>query len=96
MEINALILALRHFKKLIAGAEFLTFVDNRALFQTFSKKLQDGNPQLNRWCLEKFPNIKLKFITSGKNISDYLTRNYVVRAMDQDIILKNGRWTKLF
>lgn len=85
LEINALILALRHFKKLIAGAECLTFVDNRALFQTFSKKSQDGNPQLNRWCLEileKFPNIKLKFITSGKNISDYLTRNYVVRAMD--------------
>ena len=48
LEINALILALRHFKKLIAGAECLTFVDNRALFQTFSKKSQDGNPQLNR------------------------------------------------
>ena len=78
LEIQAYLLSLQHFSKLIGKSRLITLVDNKALFLCMSPKVQRDNPKIYRWALYiqfHWPALEILFIRSAKNIADFLTRS---------------------
>ena len=51
--------------------------DSRVLFYMFSPKVHNSCANIKRWCLKllvDFPKVKLHFICTTENLSDFLTR----------------------
>ena len=85
-EILALVTSLDHFRKLIGRSNLMVLVDNKSLFMCLSRKLQAHYPKLHRWALRiqfLFPQLQIKFVRSGRNIADFLSRSsFTTRLRD--------------
>ena len=85
LEVNALLDSLEHFRKLIGGAEITALVDNQSMVLIHSTKARRMYPKIERWSqllLYEWPHLKLQQISTEKNISDFMTRDWTIKTDD--------------
>jgi hypothetical protein len=85
LELFALLSSLEAVKKMVGQDELLALVDNRSLYWLFHKDVAASFVKLCRWgakIKESFPTLKLHFISSGNNLSDFLSRQLQVSKTD--------------
>ena len=84
-EVLALVNSLDHYRKLIGHSKLMVLVDNKSLYLCLSRKLQAHYPKLHRWALRiqfLFPQLMIKFVRSGRNLADFLSRSFSTRLRD--------------
>ena len=77
LELYSFLSSLKAVEKLVGGDELLALVDNKVLYFLFNQDAEDSFAKVKRWgkkVREDWPLLKLGFITSKNNISDWLTR----------------------
>jgi hypothetical protein len=85
LELFALLSSLEAVKKLVGGDELLALVDNKSLYWLYHADVAASFSKLCRWgakIKESFPALKLHFISSANNISDFLSRQLQVAKTD--------------
>ena len=85
LELFALLSSLEAVKKIVGQDELLALVDNKCLYWLFHSDVAASFSKLCRWgakIKESFPAIKLHFISSNKNLSDFLSRQLQVSKTD--------------
>ena len=85
LELYALLSSLEACKKLVGKDELLALVDNRCLYYLYHSEVQASYSKMVRWgakIKESFPLLKLHFVSSAKNISDFLSRQMQVSKSD--------------
>ena len=85
LELFALLSSLEAVKKLVGRDELLALVDNKSLYWLYHADVAASFSKLCRWgakIKESFPALKLHFISSANNISDFLSRQLQVAKTD--------------
>ena len=85
LELFALLSSLEAVKKVVGQDELLCLVDNRALYWLYHADVAASFSKLCRWgakIKESFPALKLHFVSSSRNISDFLSRQLQVSKSD--------------
>ena len=85
LELFALLSSLEAVKKIVGQDELLALVDNKSLYWLFHTDVAASFSKLCRWgakIKESFPTLKLHFISSSNNISDFLSRQLQVSKSD--------------
>ena len=85
LELYALLSSLEAVKKIVGKDELLALVDNKSLYWLFHVDVAASFSKLCRWgakIKESFPTLKLHFIGSANNISDFLSRQLQVSKTD--------------
>ena len=78
-EALALINALTSLKPYIGGSKVTCFTDSRAMYLLFSRTVRRSSSKLERWSLKissDFANVNLRFVKSGDNIADFLSKSF--------------------
>ena len=84
-ECCGLMSAVEALKPLFGQSELLILTDSKPLFLLYSNPVTQSSSKLCRWGLklsQEHKNIKLRFISTRQNLSDYLTRDYNISKLD--------------
>ena len=85
LEIQGILHALEYFKPLLRLSQLTVLTDSRAFFCLFARRVQKHHVVIQRYCdrmRQSFPQIKLKFLISEKNIADFLSRQHTISTKD--------------
>ena len=85
LEIQGILKALEYFKPLLKLAELTILSDSRSFFCLFNQRVQKHHVLIERYATrmkQEFPGVKLRFLTSGDNIADFLSRQYSITQTD--------------
>ena len=85
LEINALLDALAHFRKILGGSDITALNDNQSLVLIFSSKLRKMYPKFERWSnllRYEWPHLKVHQISGKTNLSDFLTRDFEIKMCE--------------
>ena len=80
-EALALINALQSLKPYIGNSKVTCFTDSRAMYLLFSRTIRRSSSKLERWSLKisaDFVNVNLRFVKSGDNIADFLSKSFKI------------------
>ena len=81
LELYSLLSSLKAVEKLVGGDELLCLTDNKPLYYLFHSDSTESYSKIQRWSkklIEQYPLMKLGFISSRNNLSDWLSRMYQV------------------
>ena len=84
-ELYALLSSLEYYRKYIGTTPCKILTDSKALYLLFHQEVHMSNVKMLRWSMKlksDFPNIKLHFVPSHLNISDFLSKKFNVPAGD--------------
>ena len=79
LELYALLSSLKACNRLIGRDELLILIDNKCLYYAFHSTTLNSSTKIVGWgkmLVQQYPSLKLGFISSKNNPSDWLTRNY--------------------
>ena len=85
LELMALLYALFFFQKFLGKSELLAVTDSKALFLLYANPLHNSSTKIARWSNKLYsdhPNIKLRFVSTKTNISDFLSRDFSISPSD--------------
>jgi hypothetical protein len=84
-ELFGLMSALATLKPLIGQSNLLVLTDSKPLFLLYSNPVTQSSSKLCRWGLKlssEYHNLKLRFISTRHNLSDFLTRDFNIKPPD--------------
>lgn len=85
LEALGLLHTLSSLKHLIKISNLTCITDSKPLFLIFSKPVHNMHSKVGRYCLriqQEFPELKLRFIKSADNLSDFLSRSHKITVKD--------------
>lgn len=81
LELYSLLNSLKAVEKLVGADELLCLVDNKPIYYLFHSDTIESFAKINRWSKKltsEWPNMKMAFISSKNNLSDWLSRMYQI------------------
>ena len=84
-ELFGLMSTLATLKPLIGQSTLLVLTDSKPLFLLYSNPVTQSSSKLCRWGLKlssEYHNLKLRFISTRHNLSDFLTRDFNIKPPD--------------
>ena len=84
-ELFGLMSALATLKPLIGQSNLLVLTDSKPLFLLYTNPVTQSSSKLCRWGLKlssEYHNLKLRFISTRHNLSDFLTRDFNIKPPD--------------
>jgi hypothetical protein len=85
LESLGLLNSLTTLAPLVKIANLTAITDSKPLFLLFNKSVHNMHSKISRYCLrlkQEFPDLKLRFIKSQNNLSDFLSRGHKISKVD--------------
>ena len=89
LENYAVLTSLFGFQKYIGHSELLCITDSKPLYYMFNEAVTSSSAKLARWSsnlISTFPQMKLAFVDSINNMSDFLSKKFDIRTPDLNLL----------
>ena len=77
VELVAILTGLTNFEKYISNVPVTLLTDSKCLYYLFNQRIQNSCVKMRRWCYKlvgDFSNVKIRYVKTSENLSDFLTR----------------------
>jgi hypothetical protein len=92
VELVAILEGLHNFERYISNVPVTLLTDSKCLYYLFNQRIQNSCKKIRRWCYKMigdFENVKIRYVRTHENLSDFLTREGLPPGDIEKLNLKN-------